>query len=66
MIIHPKAAVSSSIILGPTIIGRGVRVSNSYVGPYTPIGAGAEIKGAEVSPGVSPTRMPHRYRAEFP
>jgi glucose-1-phosphate thymidylyltransferase len=52
VIIHPTAEVSSSIILGPTIIGRDARVSNSYIGPYTSIGEGAEIEGAEIERSI--------------
>lgn len=52
VIVHPTAEVSSSIILGPTIIGRDARVSNSYIGPYTSIGAGAEIEGAEIERSI--------------
>lgn len=52
VVIHPTAEISSSIILGPTIIGRGARVSNSYIGPYTSIGAGAEIEGAEIERSI--------------
>ena len=48
VIISPSAAVDSSIILGPCIIGADARVSNSYIGPYTSIGAGADIEGAEI------------------
>ena len=52
VIIHPTAEISSSVILGPTIIGRGARVSNSYIGPYTSIGAGAQIEGAEIERSI--------------
>jgi glucose-1-phosphate thymidylyltransferase len=52
VIIHPTAKVSSSTILGPTIIGRAARVCNSYIGPYTSIGAGAEIEGAEIERSI--------------
>ena len=48
VVIHPTARVESSIILGPCIIGEHSRVSNSYIGPYTSIGARAEIEGAEI------------------
>ncbi len=50
--IHPTAEIGSSIILGPTIIGRAARVCNSYIGPYTSIGAGAEIEGAEIERSI--------------
>ena len=48
VVIDPTAEVSSSVILGPSIIGPGARVNNSYIGPYTSIGARAHIEGAEV------------------
>jgi glucose-1-phosphate thymidylyltransferase len=48
VIIDPTANVSSSIILGPCIIGPEARITNSYIGPYTSVGAGVEIEGAEV------------------
>ncbi len=48
VIIDASAEVTSSIILGPCIIGRNARVHSSYVGPYTSIGADADIEGAEI------------------
>lgn len=50
--IHPTAELTSSIIVGPTIIGAGARISNSFVGPYTSIGARAQIEGAEVERSI--------------
>ena len=50
--IHPTAELTSSIIVGPSIIGAGARISDSFVGPYTSIGAGAEIEGAEVERSI--------------
>jgi glucose-1-phosphate thymidylyltransferase len=47
-VIHPTAEVRSSIVLGPCIIGAGARVADSYIGPYTSIGARADIEGAEI------------------
>jgi glucose-1-phosphate thymidylyltransferase len=56
--IHPTASVHTSVIVGPTVIGEGAMVDNAYIGPYTSIGAGARIEGAEIersiiSPGAS-------------
>lgn len=48
VIIDPSAVVESSHILGPCIIGANARVSNSYIGPYTAVGAGVDIEGAEI------------------
>lgn len=52
VVIHPTAEVTSSVILGPSIIGAGTRVTNSYIGPYTSIGAGAEIEGSEIERSI--------------
>jgi len=52
VVIHPTAEITSSVILGPTIIGAGTRITNSYIGPYTSIGAGAEIEGAEIERSI--------------
>ncbi|MGN6870644.1 MAG: sugar phosphate nucleotidyltransferase [Solirubrobacteraceae bacterium] len=52
VIIHPTAVVSSSIILGPSIIGPGARVVDSYIGPYTSIGRQAVIECAEVERSI--------------
>lgn len=50
--IHPTAQLTSSVIIGPSIIGPGARISNSFVGPYTSIGARAEIEGAEIERSI--------------
>jgi glucose-1-phosphate thymidylyltransferase len=56
--IHEAASVHGSVIVGPTVIGPGARVADSYIGPYTAIGERARVEGAEVersiiSPGAS-------------
>lgn len=48
VVIHPTAHVSSSTIFGPAIIGARAWISDAYIGPYTAIGAGARIEGAEI------------------
>jgi glucose-1-phosphate thymidylyltransferase len=48
VVVHPTAEVSSSVLLGPCLIGPGARVSDSYVGPYTTLGPGAVLEGSEV------------------
>jgi glucose-1-phosphate thymidylyltransferase len=45
-------------MVGPVVIGEGAQVTNSYIGPYTSIGARARIEGAEIersiiSPGAT-------------
>ena len=56
--IHETASVHGSVIVGPTVIGPGARITDSYIGPYTSIGERARVEGAEVersiiSPGAS-------------
>ncbi|HUA75977.1 MAG TPA: NDP-sugar synthase [Solirubrobacteraceae bacterium] len=50
--IHPTASVQSSTIVGPVIIGPGAVVLDSYIGPYTSIGDGVHIEGAEVERSI--------------
>ena len=61
VLIDPTATVRSSVITGPTVIGRGA-VVDAYLGPYTAIGAGTRIEGVEiersiVSPGANVTHV---------
>jgi glucose-1-phosphate thymidylyltransferase len=52
VVIHPSAEISSSVILGPSIIGPGARVINAYIGPYTSVGAATWIEGAEIERSI--------------
>jgi glucose-1-phosphate thymidylyltransferase len=52
------ATVTTSVLVGPVVVGEGAEITNAYVGPYTSIGAGARIEGVEIersiiSPGAS-------------
>jgi glucose-1-phosphate thymidylyltransferase len=48
VVVHPSALVRRSLLRGPAIIGPGARVVDAYVGPYSSIGAGVTIEGAEI------------------
>ena len=50
--IDASALISGSTIAGPVVIGPDAVVTNSYVGPYTSIGAGARIIGSEVERSI--------------
>ena len=50
--IDPSANVQSSVIVGPAIVGAGASIADSYVGPYTSIGADVRIEGAEVERSI--------------
>ncbi len=56
--IDPTAVIRDSSIVGPCVIGHGATITDAYIGPYTSVGRGARIVGAEiecsiVSPGAS-------------
>jgi glucose-1-phosphate thymidylyltransferase len=50
--IDERASVRASVIVGPVVIGPNARVSDAYIGPYTSIGAGARVEGAEVERSI--------------
>ena len=50
--IHPTARVTRTLLRGPAIIGPGARVCDAYVGPYTSIGAGVVIEGAQIEHSI--------------
>jgi glucose-1-phosphate thymidylyltransferase len=50
--IHEDADVRASVIVGPAVIGPGARIADSYIGPYTSIGEGACVEGAEVERSI--------------
>lgn len=68
--VHPTACVQSSVIVGPAIVGPGALVLNSYIGPYTSIGADVRVEGAEIErsiilPGASITHVGSRLVASI-
>lgn len=50
--IHPTARLHASVVVGPARVGPGAEVTDSYIGPYTSIGAGARIESAEVERSI--------------
>lgn len=50
--IHKSARVRASVIVGPTVIGPGAAVADAYIGPYTSIGAGSRVEGAEIERSI--------------
>jgi glucose-1-phosphate thymidylyltransferase len=50
--VHPTATIESAVIRGPVVIGPGARIVDAYVGPYTAIGQGVVIEGAEVEHSI--------------
>lgn len=52
VVIHPTASVTSSVIVGPAIIGAETLVADSYIGPHTSIGERVRIEGAELERSI--------------
>lgn len=65
VVLEAGAEVVASVIRGPAIIGKGSRVENSYVGPFTSIHDDVVVSGSEVEhsilmPGVRIDELGHR------
>jgi glucose-1-phosphate thymidylyltransferase len=52
VVIETGARLERSTVRGPAIIGAGARLSDCYIGPYTAVGEGCEISGAEVEHSI--------------
>jgi len=52
VVIEAGARLERSTVRGPAIIGAGARLSDCYIGPYTAVGEGCEIAGAEVEHSI--------------
>ena len=48
VVIEEGTTVLRSVIRGPAHIARGVLIQDSYIGPYTSVGQGSKVIGAEV------------------
>jgi len=52
VVIEAGAVVQRSVIRGPAIIGRGARISQAYVGPFTAISNDVEITDSEIEHSI--------------
>jgi glucose-1-phosphate thymidylyltransferase len=52
IVIHPTACVTSSVIIGPVIVGADALVADSYIGPHTAIAERVRIEGAELERSI--------------
>ncbi len=48
VVIEEGATVLRSTVMGPALIAAGSRVEDAFVGPFTAVGPGAEVRGSEV------------------
>jgi glucose-1-phosphate thymidylyltransferase len=52
VVIEAGARLEGSVVRGPAIIGAGTHLVDTYVGPYTAIGADCELRDAEIEHSV--------------
>ena len=46
------ATIINSVLRGPTVIGKGTRIENSYIGPFTSIYHGCQIRNCEIERSI--------------
>jgi glucose-1-phosphate thymidylyltransferase len=52
VVIDPGAVLERSTVRGPAIIGRGSRIIDAYIGPYTAVGEDVTIQRAELEHSI--------------
>ena len=50
--IEEGARLERTTVRGPAIVGRGSKISDAYIGPYTAIGDDVEIRNAELEHSI--------------
>ena len=50
--IHPTAMIERSTIRGPAVIGPRAVLQDAFVGPYSAVGAGVRLEGAELEHSI--------------
>lgn len=52
VVIDPSCTIEKSVVKGPCILGKNVKIKDSYIGPYTSIGEGAYVESSEIEDSV--------------
>src|SRR3989440_9300958 len=52
VVIEPGVVLERSTVRGPAIVGRGSRITDSYVGPYSAIGEDVTIHNSELEHSI--------------
>lgn len=52
VVIHPTASLRNTLVRGPAIVGAGAEIIDSYIGPYSSIGARTRIQGTEIEHSI--------------
>jgi glucose-1-phosphate thymidylyltransferase len=59
--IHPNARLERTTVRGPAVIGGGAVLIDTFVGPYSSIGAGVQLEGAEIEHSIVLERASIRH-----
>ena len=59
--ISPEARISGCTLHGPIVIDDGAVVEDSFIGPYTAIGAGAVVSGTDIDNSMVLARAELRH-----
>jgi glucose-1-phosphate thymidylyltransferase len=52
VVVEPGARLERTTVRGPAVIGAGAQLRDCYIGPYTAVGEGCAITGAEVEHSI--------------
>ncbi len=52
VVVEPGARLERCTVRGPAVIGAGSELCDSYVGPYTAIAAGCEVRNSEIEHSI--------------
>jgi glucose-1-phosphate thymidylyltransferase len=52
VVIEAGATVIDSVVRGPAIIGAGARLDRAYIGPFTSIGRGVQVRNSEIEHSI--------------
>jgi len=52
VVVENGAEVVNSVVRGPAIIGKGARIVNSFIGPFTSIDRNVQVYGSEVEHSI--------------
>ncbi|MGE5577747.1 MAG: glucose-1-phosphate thymidylyltransferase [Syntrophothermus sp.] len=52
VVVEEGTEIINSVLRGPIVVGRGCKIIDSYIGPFTAIYHGVEIRGSEVEHSI--------------
>jgi glucose-1-phosphate thymidylyltransferase len=52
VVVEAGARIEHSVVRGPVIIGAGATIVNAYIGPFTAVGDGVQIRDTEIEHSI--------------